>query len=199
MRMAVAAAEGLSLPDQRSLAGIHSSEALAWGILQERPAVRVAVGGDARRQRFWMAAYQMREGLPEPCIPLSLADETGLREALAGADVVATLHGGRIGSLLAGLRPSGAELVVDHQLLARDVVRLALRGVQRGLSLMPCRPVYLHPPVSRDREKRGGIEGRGDWGKKKSAAPDGAIVLLSCMVAADDGSLRIYADWLPVA
>ncbi len=149
LRMAVAAAEGLALPDRRPLAGVHSSEALAWGIMRDYPDARVAVAGDARRQRFWVAAYQMRDELPAPFIPLSLTDETGLREAAAGCGVVATPHGDRIGALLSDLRPAGAELVTDRQPLARDVACLALRRMQRGLSLMPCRPVYLHPAVSK--------------------------------------------------
>lgn len=148
IRVALAAANGLALPSKVRVNGLSSAATLAWAALRAKsePA-EIAIIGDARRNRCWVAHYRRSsdglETLAEPALhPLEALDAV-----LPKRIRVLSPDWGRLQTVLDALA-----LDVD---LVRDVctptatamVELAEQYARRQLPLHPPQPIYLHPPV----------------------------------------------------
>jgi len=152
VRIAIAAACALALPDRRPIAGIGSAAALARGTMRETGDSHVAVVGDARRQRLWLAAYRLQPetGTMEPEIPLSLLPSEELTQRLPGECHVVTSEWNRLEDQLAPLSDRHWTVIPESRYpTATDVAQLAAQLSEDELvsPLDPPDPLYLHPAV----------------------------------------------------
>jgi len=152
VRIAIAAVSALALPSRTPLCGVSSVEALASRIAHERESSSVAVIGDARRERLWMAVYgKEMEGQPLRVIQkLSLLPATELRDRLPPECCVVTTEWDRLEGVLQPLAATGID-VIPHSCMPHvsDVARLAAQQPASCLAspLDPPQPLYLHPAV----------------------------------------------------
>lgn len=157
IRSAIAAAQGLALPRGLPVLGLASAAALARRVALTLACGSVAVIGDARRQRFWLAVYRLERagrlrlaatGAPptHTCADFALCDGAELLAALpAGAPVVAP-EGAR---LAAELERRGTEVSLLPDIppvTAADLVELWLS--EPAAARRDPLPVYLHPAVA---------------------------------------------------
>ncbi len=152
VRIAIAAASALALPDRRPIAGISSAAALAWQTMQASQATTVAVIGDARRQRLWMATYERdtTDGALKPGLPLSLLPAETLPDRLPEAGCIVSSDWERLKDRLSPLANAGWTLIAEPRYpSALDVAHLAAQLPEEGLvsPLDPPEPLYLHPAV----------------------------------------------------
>jgi tRNA threonylcarbamoyladenosine biosynthesis protein TsaB len=148
IRIALALANGLTLPGNVPVNGLPSSEPLAWDALGETDWNTVAVIGDARRQRLWIARYRRRPGGLEILCHPNLIPATQLGTALTNVDGVATPDWDRIAGLLVpAAGPSTALLRENRSPHASSLAALAERRLASGASLPPPVPLYLHAAV----------------------------------------------------
>ena len=132
VRSAIAVLAGLALPAGGRLEGVSSAAAVNAVFRAGHPDVStVAVVGDARRGRLWIAVY-----------------EDGAAPVHAAGDFIVVPHAAvvtpdldRLQSLLAAAFPP--ERVFGVAPTAEAVARLALAG-SAGVAL----PIYLHPAVA---------------------------------------------------
>jgi tRNA threonylcarbamoyladenosine biosynthesis protein TsaB len=147
LRIAMSAALGLALPDQRSVYGVGSAEALAGDVLAESGAASVMVIGDARRGRLWGRVFSLREGLCVASTPWLLSPPDSL--AKAGAALWVTSDWERIGTLLKAQAPAACRLIGERRIpTAPAVGRAALRRMRAVVPSDPLAPIYLHPAVA---------------------------------------------------
>jgi tRNA A37 threonylcarbamoyladenosine modification protein TsaB len=139
----------MALPGQRPVFGVSSAAALALTAAETLGETRVAILGDARRERVWCVRFETgvggvvsREGDPV----LVRAEE--LAAAVPDDYRVVTPDWSRIGEVL--LAQLADRRVVKEPLFptAESVARIARLRMSRNLPSEPLRPVYLHPPVS---------------------------------------------------
>ncbi|MDP6630733.1 MAG: tRNA (adenosine(37)-N6)-threonylcarbamoyltransferase complex dimerization subunit type 1 TsaB [Kiritimatiellia bacterium] len=152
VRIAIAAASALALPDRRPIAGIGSAAALAFGTMRESGNSSVAVVGDARRQRLWLAAYtlQPETGALEPQVELSLLPREELTDRLPGECRVVTSEWDRLEDQLTPLSGDQWRVIPESRYpTATDVAQLAaqLPADELVSPLDPPDPLYLHPAV----------------------------------------------------
>jgi tRNA threonylcarbamoyladenosine biosynthesis protein TsaB len=159
LRTAVAALRAMALPGGRPVRGIGSAEALAWSLMEDRAAGRVAVVGDARRQRLWVALFERGEGRPVMPAGYRLAAMEELGAMLPPDTLVVSPDWDTIGEGLRASCPADATLLERPcRPRARDVGLLAARleasggpCAADGLARRPSdvlSPIYLHPPVT---------------------------------------------------
>jgi len=148
VRIALSAARGMALPDRKPVVGVCSAEALAYDLWQEQPAATIAVVGDARRERLWMAIYdRSRKGmaLREPVALVTLEE---LRTRLPPSCAIATPDWERIGEALRTAASIDSRLVAERRgPRAETVGRLAAEKHARNDPPLPLTPIYLHPGV----------------------------------------------------
>ncbi len=152
VRIAIAAACALVLPDRRPIAGVSSAAALARQRMRDNEATTVAVLGDARRQRLWMTAYNCdaSTGTLAPALPLSLIPAEELRERLPPGCCIVSSDWERLEAQLAPLADEGWTVMTEpHYPTALDVAQLATQMPEQELvsPLDPPEPLYLHPAV----------------------------------------------------
>lgn len=152
VRIAIAAASALALPDRRPIAGVSSAAALAWHTAQIEGATTIAVVGDARRQRLWMATYEWQPGSDTLRLgrPLSLLPADELTERLPKGCCLVSSDWGRLEELLAPLADKGWTVIAEPRYpSALDVAQLAalLPADELVSPLDPPDPLYLHPAV----------------------------------------------------
>jgi len=160
IRSALAALRGLALPFDRPVYGVSSAAALAFRVLTAPEAPdEVAVVGDARRDRLWVAAFRLaaggvavvgRDGRARA--PAHTADDFELARAgeiaaavPAGARVVSpdfARIGAWLNTELDRRRVCQEPLMPDAGAVGR--LFLAAPGAARREPL----PVYLHPAVA---------------------------------------------------
>ncbi len=161
-RAAVAALQGMTLPDNKPLLGLSSAAALAFALLcAKNLRTPLAVIGDARRERLWCAVYtrqQDRLALVTPagtCPPTHTAADFRLTiwdelPALLPADaVVVSPDWDRLGTRLSETFLPARLLAGVHFSTAVDVGRLLLADPERA-HREPM-PIYLHPAVAEKR------------------------------------------------
>jgi tRNA threonylcarbamoyl adenosine modification protein YeaZ len=157
IRAAIAVAQGLALPRGLPVLGLSSAAALARRVARARECETVAVIGDARRQRFWLAVYRLEHAgrlllaatgaaPTHTSADFALSGYAELAAALpTGAPVVA-LEGVR---LAAELERRGTDLALLPDIppvTAADLVELWL--CDRTAARRDPLPVYLHPAVA---------------------------------------------------
>jgi tRNA threonylcarbamoyladenosine biosynthesis protein TsaB len=152
VRIAIAAASALALPDRRPIAGVSSAAALAWQTMQNSEATTVAVLGDARRQRLWMATYEhdAAAGALKPGLPLSLVPAEELTERLPEGSCIVSSDWERLEERLAPLAGEGWKVIAEPRYPSPiDVAQLAIQMPENELvsPLDPPEPLYLHPAV----------------------------------------------------
>ncbi len=152
VRMAIAAASALALPDRRPIAGVSSAAALARHTAHSGRATTVAVVGDARRQRLWMATYECHAaaGTLTAGLPLSLLPTDALYERLPKKCHVVSSDWDRLKECLQPLAEEGWTVAAGPRYpSAPDVAHLASQMAERELlsPLDPPDPLYLHPAV----------------------------------------------------
>jgi tRNA threonylcarbamoyl adenosine modification protein YeaZ len=155
LRIAIAAALGLAMPDGLRLYGVSSAEALAGEVLAESGVASALVIGDARRRQLWARRFALREGrclAISPwllCPPASLADQ--------GAAVWVTADWDRIGSLLKAQAPAGCHLLEESRRPSAPAVgRAALARIRAQVPSEPLAPIYLHAAVAAPRVEEAG-------------------------------------------
>ena len=88
MRMALAIAQALALPDHTPVYAVSSGDALASEVAHGYPAQPIAVVGDARRQKLWYALFDPAEGAPVRRGDWALTPPEALPELLSEQTVV---------------------------------------------------------------------------------------------------------------
>ncbi len=150
LRIALAAALGLALPDRRPAHGVSSAEALAAETLSEIGAPSVLVIGDARRGQLWARAFAPRGDRCAPTTSWLLCPPDSL--AGAGAAAWVTPDWDRLGALLGERVPAGVRLIGEARWpSARAVGQAAWRRIRDGAPSEPLAPIYLHAAVGSPR------------------------------------------------
>ena len=148
VRTALAAAEGMAMVDRTPVAGVSSGAAIAWSLHEEGHAGPIAVVGDARRRRLWVAVFDCVDAAPGMRLPYALVRAEELTDTLRQAATVATPEWSRIGDFVRRAAPASAVIVKRSCSPHAAVVgRLALRSYTPGSSPPMPVPIYLHPPV----------------------------------------------------
>jgi len=159
-RAAIAALQGLTLPDNIPLRGINSAAALALRLLNERAKnglhSPVAILGDARRDRIWCAVFlanpfrvwtsQNPRPVAHDASDFTLATWEELPSCIPSDAWVATPDWDRLGKPLASLFPSARVLSERAFPTAMDVAHLAL--MYPAAARVDPSPIYLHPAVA---------------------------------------------------
>jgi len=148
IRMSLAAAEGMAMPAGRTVIGVTSAEAVACDICRETGAKEVIVVGDARRQRLWVARFNVTDGIPGQAGTFSLVALDAVAGEIPDTAVAATPDWDRIGDALQERLSPHVKLVEgNRRARAATVGSLACRIAAGPTPPPPPRLVYLHPPV----------------------------------------------------
>lgn len=133
IRAALALAQGLALPGSKVVVGLPSAIALT------RDGAKVAIVGDARRERFWVILYDGTRTVKD----FDLVAKDGLAAAVPDGYGVMTPDGARIGTLLKAVFPkayAGSDVP--------SAARLAEIAEAEPALLKPePLPIYLQPAV----------------------------------------------------
>lgn len=149
LRMSIACFQAMALPRNRPVIGIPSCEALAWQIGRATGKTRVAVAGDARRGRLWLAVYEVRSAEAVAVVKPCLIEPASLGSRLAGiADILVSPDDA--GSLSTAGWKSTEIPFISAELgpTAESVGILACHRFKSGRPAAPLRPIYMHPPTS---------------------------------------------------
>lgn len=149
LRCALAALNGIALPDRKRVFGITSPEALAWQVMKETGLAPVVILGDARRGYIWYACHDCTADLPVKRNPVSLVPAEQLSSTLGNCAAIATPDWNRIGTLAKGATQPGTLLIEERRVpRARTIAELAFRKIVMNIPSEPLQPIYLHPPVA---------------------------------------------------
>ncbi len=154
-RSAIAFLHGLGIPDGIPLAGVGSAAAAAFSALRKlEPGCVAAVAGDARRSRWWRAAFTTIDAPESPYGRLLRLAANASAPAHDASDFA--LVETNLDALKNGV-PSDAEWLEIETLVApelasslsiptaRDIGELALS--EPSAALAAPLPIYLHPAV----------------------------------------------------
>jgi tRNA threonylcarbamoyladenosine biosynthesis protein TsaB len=168
LRAALAGVCALALPGRKPVVTIASARAIAADVLADASAETVAVVGDARRRRLWLARYAQIGGHARTLTPLQLIPDAALEDLLDAEDAVATPDWERLGADLGrrlprerlATRPSYpraariaklAALRFDSPEIAADQALKDEAEENKERVWWPpytaVAPIYLHPPV----------------------------------------------------
>lgn len=143
IRAALALAQGLALPKNSATSANSASSAAVFGlpsaIALTRDGAKVAVVGDARRERFWVILYDGTKTVKD----FDLVAKDGLAAAVPDGYCVMTPDGARIETLLKAVFPKS---------YAGSAVPLAARlaeiaEAEPALLKPEPLPIYLQPAV----------------------------------------------------
>jgi len=151
LRIAVSAARSLALPGKKPVLGVSSAEALAWQIFREKKATPIAIVGDARRNRLWVALFSATDNQIKMLAPFSLITFEQLASVLRQSSSIASPDWDRIGEKLIGFVPQHSLLIREKRApAAHTVAELAVRKFRSNPSAgnKPLVPFYMHPPVA---------------------------------------------------
>ena len=142
VRSAIAVLAGLALPAGGRLEGVGSAAAANAVFHAAHPGAEdVAVVGDARRGRLWIAVFQARSAPAHAAEDFIVVPHAAVAESVPSHAAVITPDLDRLETLLAAAFPP--ERVFGVVPTAEAVARLALSG-SSGAPL----PIYLHPAVA---------------------------------------------------
>lgn len=147
MRAAIAAAQGLALPDSRSVYAVSSGAALAFDVASETDGP-VAVIGDARRDTLWVGVFERAAEEIKQTQDWQLASADDIAGLVPEEAVIVSPDWERLKEKIASfpLR-TGRWMEGDRYPSATAVGRLA--GIRRAKNRPsePLTPLYLHPAV----------------------------------------------------
>ena len=145
LRVSLTAAQTLALPGTARVYALNSGVALAAQIFSQRTDVaRVAVCGDARRERIWLGVFE-REGLAQ-VVDWTLVPLNELVGRLEPSTCVVSSDGPRLAVLASALQQAGVEWVEAFP-SADWLGRVALDRMACGADFEALTPIYMHPPV----------------------------------------------------
>ena len=148
IRIAISACHGLAQPSRRPVSGFASTATLAWRELQTVPDSRILVVGDARREKFWCAAYVLDLNQLTTVLEPQLISPDTLTDRIEGACVLLSPDMDRIGDALRAAADGKCRLVDEKRIPdACDLAQLANTEIARGHALPHPSPIYLHPAV----------------------------------------------------
>jgi tRNA threonylcarbamoyladenosine biosynthesis protein TsaB len=152
LRSAISLCQGMALPGSRPVIGVASAAALAWETFIETGRTTVTVIGDARRARFWWAAFELdgRDArVPAGEYRLATGDE--LPSILAATSAVVSPHWERVGPAVVAAATADVHVIRESRHPhARTIAALAARELQPDAGRTPpapVSPIYVHPPV----------------------------------------------------
>ncbi len=165
-RVALAAANGLALPGHVPVHGLPSTAALAWDVLNSAstdmsevgrglPAVagvppsrqNVAIVGDARRNRCWVARYQLKAAHLETIAEPALHPLDALPALLPPDITVVSPDWERLKPILETIAEGRRVLREPRTPTATALLALTTQYELARKPLPPPQPIYLHPPV----------------------------------------------------
>lgn len=148
LRVALAAAQGMALPDGKPVIGISSGEAIAWDVCRETTAEHITVVGDARRSRFWITSVEIHHQGRPVAAPYTAIPADTLAAHLTPGTTVASPDWLRIGNLL-DPAANGMALIRRPALpQAVTIGHLARQRFLAGAATTPPSIVYINPPVA---------------------------------------------------
>lgn len=145
IRAVLAAVQGLALPTAAQVLGVTSVAAMAYAHSQKTGAKKVAVIGDARRGKLWLATYDFATATyKEVAQAPILTTKEELAKYITPDSQILTPEYAKLAETLKTL-PNVEVIEGDGQVTAADIAKLYLAypeaAVQNPL------PVYLHPAV----------------------------------------------------
>lgn len=150
LRISLAAAQGMALPDHKPVRGIGSGMAIAHGAMRMHNVKSVGVVGDARRGRLWVATFEAEDELPVMRTDYRLTTPEELPSLLDGIEAAVSPEWSRIHEVLRDAIGTRLRLVEgDCTPKASCIAALAIAEADAGQPLPPppLTPIYLHPPV----------------------------------------------------
>jgi len=147
LRIAVSAALGFALPDNRCVYGVSSAEALAKSSLTDLGMSSAMVIGDARRHQLWARVFTLHEGHCSPASPWMLRQPEALAECQASVWI--TPDWDRIGAILKAQVPSDSLLIEERRIPSAGAVgQAACWRIRAAIPSEPLTPIYLHSAVA---------------------------------------------------
>jgi tRNA threonylcarbamoyladenosine biosynthesis protein TsaB len=149
MRIGLAMAQSLALPDRKPVFAVPSGEALAWQVRAEVPDLPIAVTGDARRGKVWLGVFLPEQNGLEQQGPWALHDPEAVRAAVPASAAWVTPEWPRLEPIIA---KNGWEdfawIKESRHPSATGVGERVLARHQAGVPSDPLTPLYLHRPVA---------------------------------------------------
>ncbi len=148
LRTGVSVARGMALPDRRPVIGIDIGSAIAWQVWRGGAAGPIAVVGDARRNRLWIARFE--DGARGPCVHTHYTS-VPIQEAagvLMRGDCLVSPDWTSIVDVLKTVAEKAGAVVVPEPCrpVARTIAHLASLKMATG-EQAPTTIIYIHPPV----------------------------------------------------
>lgn len=146
IRAVLAAIQGLALPTKTPVLGVTSVAAMAYAHHKQTSADKVAIVGDARRGKLWLARYDFSNATTEAIAkaPVLITKEE-LSEHIEKGSHLLTPEYAKLSALLNSL--ADCKLIQgDGQVTAKDLAMLYI--AYPDAALRDPLPVYLHPAVS---------------------------------------------------
>jgi len=148
LRVALSAARALALPGGKPVYAWSSGEALAWQTAHEEQASHVAVVGDARRGRLWLAVFALGNADFRALTAWTLVAPEAVAAYLPERCLVVSPEWARVQTALEPLAgPSVACVKENRYPTARVLGLLAMERIRRQMPSDPLAPLYLHPAV----------------------------------------------------
>lgn len=144
IRSGLAVINGFSIPDGAKVVGVGSAVAAAYAYRKEYPRTdRIAVLGDARRGRVWMATFGDGYNHCHDSNGFAQISKTELSSAIPADAVIITPDWERLKADLQAAIPSSRLIAEPYYPTAEAVAELAIAG---HCATIPA-PIYLNPAV----------------------------------------------------
>lgn len=146
IRAVLAAIQGLALPTKAPVLGVTSVAAMAFAHSKRTKANKVAIVGDARRGKLWLATYDFSAATTEAMAKAPiLTTKEELANYIAPGTQIITPEYAKLAEYLKTL-PNVDVIEGDGQVTATDIAKLYLAYPEAAVR--DPLPVYLHPAVS---------------------------------------------------
>ena len=147
LRTSLAAIQAMALPEHTPVIGIASAAACAATAFGK--AQRIAVIGDARRNRAWCGIFDCSGDFPELSGDFQLLALEDLPQHITQGDLMVTPDANLItDDMAAALDTCGATLAAKPSIPnAATIAEIALYRWEHNLPSLPLQPIYIHPPV----------------------------------------------------
>lgn len=144
IRSGLAVINGFSIPDGAKVVGVGSAVAAAYAYRKEYPRTdRIAVLGDARRGRVWMATFGDGYNHCHDSNGFAQISKTELSSAIPADAVIITPDWERLKADLQAAIPSSRLIAEPYYPTVEAVAELAIAG---HCATIPA-PIYLNPAV----------------------------------------------------
>ena len=149
LRVSLTAVRALALPGKKEVYAISSGEVLAAMTAAEMNASHVAVVGDARRERLWIAIFKYIQGLQvEKISDWMLINADELVTNLPETCVVVSSEWTRLKDVVEKTERTGMTWIKEDRFPRADILgQLVMEKRRQGVKSEPLNPIYMHPPV----------------------------------------------------